>query len=193
MAIPPTPPVPSGPVFDDLPPSAARPLSFLRNGGSAAGHSMAAPSSTGGPAYSAENLPPSGPLLDGLPPSAARPLSFLRNGGAAQSPAPTAPPPVPVGATPLSRTTEPAPSVRVTNVRRPEPLPPPESARYSEEEDARFYPEENSPEGCASGECLPDAAPTDGPAPLTTAPAAAIAQTPATHGAATYAPAAPAT
>ncbi|NVJ16729.1 DNA polymerase III subunit gamma/tau [Myxococcus sp. AM010] len=73
-----------------------------------------------------------------------------------------------MGATPLSRTTEPAPSVRVTNIRRPEPIAPPESPPYAEEEDARYYPEENSPEGCASGECLPEVAaapPPPAPAP----------------------------
>lgn len=136
-----------GPHLDGLSPSAARPLSFLRNGGGAA------PSPQG---YQPTQSVPSGPVLDGLPPSAARPLSFLRNGGAAQPPtAPTLPP---AGATPLSRTTEPAPSVRVTNIRRPEPVAPPEPPPYAEEEDARYYPEENSPEGCASGECLPDVA-----------------------------------
>ncbi|RKH40138.1 DNA polymerase III subunit gamma/tau, partial [Corallococcus llansteffanensis] len=55
-------------VMDDLPPSAARPLSFLRNGGGAA------PAMDGPPAP--------GIVVDDLPPSAARALSFLRNGGA---------------------------------------------------------------------------------------------------------------
>ncbi len=106
---------------------------------------------------------PSGPVLEGLSPSAARPLSFLRHGGSAQAPAAPTPPPAPAGATPLSRTTEPAPEVRITNIRRPEPIAPAGPPPH-EEEDARYYPEEHSPEGCASGECLPDAAPPP-PAP----------------------------
>jgi hypothetical protein len=56
---------------------------------------------------------------------------------------------VPAGATPLSRVTEPAPEVRVTNIRRPvqeEPV-----------DEERLFAEEGSAEGCASGECLPDA------------------------------------
>jgi hypothetical protein len=162
--------------MDDLPPSAARPLSFLRNGGGATSAAMTAPAPT---AYVAEDLAPSGPLMDGLPPSAARPLSFLRNkGGAAQPPAPVAPPQPPAGATPLSRTTEPAPTVRVTNIRRPEPPaatePPPDA-----EEDARYYPEEHSPEGCASGECLPDAEPETS-APAVTEPLPTLSAAPAT-------------
>jgi hypothetical protein len=64
-----------------------------------------------------------------------------------------------VGATPLSRVTEPAPEVRVTNVRRPaEPAPEPAA-------DERLFAEEGSAEGCASGECLPDAPPAPEPEP----------------------------
>ncbi|WP_228558540.1 DNA polymerase III subunit gamma/tau [Myxococcus sp. AB056] len=150
-------PPPPGPHMDGLSPAASRPLSFLRNSGGAT------PSPQG---YQATQMVPSGPVMEGLSPSAARPLSFLRNGGSAQ--APTAPTPLPsvppAGATPLSRTTEPAPSVRVTNIRRPEPIAPPEPPPYAEEEDARYYPEENSPEGCASGECLPEVAAAPPPA-----------------------------
>lgn len=151
------PPVaPTGPLMDGLSPSAARPLSFLSNGGGAVATAM----TPAIPAYSAEDIAPSGPLMDGLPPSAARPLSFLRKNGSAQPPS-VAPPQPPAGATPLSRTTEPAPSVRVTNVRKPEPPPgPPEPPAYGDDEDARFYPEEASPEGCASGECIPDDVPS---------------------------------
>ncbi|WP_239989458.1 DNA polymerase III subunit gamma/tau [Corallococcus macrosporus] len=148
--------MPPGPRMDDLSPMAARPLSFLGNGGGAP------PAPQG---YQPTQMIPSGRVMEGLPPSAARPLSFLRNGGSAQpaTPPPSAPP---AGATPLSRTTEPAPSVRVTNIRRPEPSSPPEPPPYAEEEDARYYPEENSPEGCASGECLPEvAAAPPAPAP----------------------------
>ncbi|AKF85416.1 hypothetical protein MFUL124B02_11985 [Myxococcus fulvus 124B02] len=172
-----TPPVPSGPVMAGLPPSAARPLSFLRNGGGAQPVSDAPRPS----AYPIENPLPSGPVLDGLPPSAARPLSFLRNG----PPAPTAAPPPPIsppgphaGATPLSRTTEPAPTVRVINVRKPEPPPgPPEPPPYGDsDEESRFYPEEASPGGCASGECIPEpeaptAAPEPEPPPMAATPA----------------------
>nr|WP_225937360.1 DNA polymerase III subunit gamma/tau [Myxococcus sp. RHSTA-1-4] len=157
-AVPPV--APTGPLVDDLPASAARPLSFLRNGGGSAATAMTAPAPT---AYVAEELPPSGPLMDGLPPSAARPLSFLRNkGGTAQPSAPATPPPAPAGATPLSRTTEPAPTVRITNIRRPEPPPGPSEPPPYSDDDARYYPEEHSPEGCASGECLPDAEPVPG-------------------------------
>jgi hypothetical protein len=42
--------------------------------------------------------------------------------------------------------------VRVTNVRLPPQAPPPV-------DDERYFPEEGSPEGCASGECLPDVPP----------------------------------
>lgn len=82
---------------------------------------------------SAPTLPPAGPSI---PP----PLRALSN--------------PPAGATPLSRTTEPAPTVRVTNVRKPEPPPPSDG-------DERLFPEEGSAEGCASGECLPDVAPPE--------------------------------
>jgi hypothetical protein len=47
--------------------------------------------------------------------------------------------------------TEPSPEVRVINVRKP---PEPAPATSPEE---RLFPEEGSAEGCASGECLPDA------------------------------------
>ncbi|MCY1016050.1 DNA polymerase III subunit gamma/tau [Pyxidicoccus sp. MSG2] len=160
-AVPVMPPVaPTGPLMDDLPPSAARPLSFLRNGGGAGATALTVSSASAVPAYSAEDVAPSGPLMDGLPPTAARPLSFLRKNGGAQPPsAPTQPP---AGATPLSRTTEPAPSVRVTNVRKQEPQPgPSEPSPYAEDDDARYYPEEASPEGCASGECIPDDVPSE--------------------------------
>jgi hypothetical protein len=60
---------------------------------------------------------------------------------------------VPAGAIPLSRVTEPAPEVRVTNIRRPVE-PEPEAV-----DDERLFAEEGSAEGCASGECLPDAPP----------------------------------
>ncbi|WP_342380155.1 DNA polymerase III subunit gamma/tau [Myxococcus stipitatus] len=136
------------------------------------------PPSGMGASYSAENPLPSGPVLEGLPASAARPLSFLRKGPLAapmapgpSAPAPSAPPP-PVepsgshaGATPLSRTTEPAPTVRVINVRKPEtPAAPPEPPPYDDEE-GRFYPEEASPGGCASGECIPEPAAAAEPEP----------------------------
>ncbi|WP_255441917.1 DNA polymerase III subunit gamma/tau [Corallococcus sp. Z5C101001] len=128
-------------VMDDLPPSAARPLSFLRNGGGAA------------PAMDAPQAP--GIVMDDLPPSAARPLSFLRNGGAQ---APTAPIP---GPTPLPTSpAEPGPTVRITNMRRPEPVGPPATPAYGDEPvDERMFPEEGSAEGCASGECIPVAEP----------------------------------
>jgi hypothetical protein len=54
--------------------------------------------------------------------------------------------------------TEAAPEVRVVNVRKP-----PEAVAASADE--RLYPEEGSAEGCASGECLPDAAPEPEPEP----------------------------
>ncbi|QSQ19402.1 DNA polymerase III subunit gamma/tau [Pyxidicoccus parkwayensis] len=175
-AIPVMPPVaPTGPVMDDLPPSAARPLSFLRNGGGAGATAMA-PSSPAMPAYSAEDVVPSGPLMDGLPPTAARPLSFLRKNGGAQPP-PAVPSEPPAGATPLSRTMEPAPTVRVTNVRKPEPLSPPEPPPY-DDEDARYYPEQASPEGCASGECIPDEVPSE-PVAASAPAAAPVSSTPA--------------
>ncbi|MFB1482997.1 DNA polymerase III subunit gamma/tau [Corallococcus sp. RDP092CA] len=129
--------VPPAPVvMDDLPPSAARPLSFLRNGG--------------GAAPSVEAPPTPGVVMDDLPPSAARPLSFLRNGGA-QPPAPDT----------AARTPEPAvPTVRITNMRKPEPVAPPEPPPHGDEDaDERLFPEEGSAEGCASGECIPVAEP----------------------------------
>lgn len=131
--------VPPAPVvMDDLSPSAARPLSFLRNGGGAA------------PAM--EPPPAPGVVMDDLPPSAARPLSFLRDGGAQ--------PPAPVP-TPAARAPEPAtPTVRITNMRKPEPVAPPEPPRHGDEDvDERMFPEEGSAEGCASGECIPVAEP----------------------------------
>jgi hypothetical protein len=45
------------------------------------------------------------------------------------------------------------PTVRVTNVRLPTPPP------AAQDPDERLFDEEGSPEGCASGECLPDAPP----------------------------------
>ncbi|WP_205525370.1 DNA polymerase III subunit gamma/tau [Pyxidicoccus trucidator] len=185
-AIPVMPPMaPTGPIMDDLPPSAARPLSFLRNGGGAGATAMAAASPSAVPAYAAEDLVPSGPLMDGLPPSAARPLSFLRKGGAAQPAAPAVPPQAPAGATPLSRTTEPAPTVRVTNVRKPEPSGPSEPSDYGEDDDSRYYPEEASPEGCASGECIPDAAESA----LDSVAATPVADTATVHAPAIFEPA----
>jgi hypothetical protein len=47
--------------------------------------------------------------------------------------------------------------VRVTNVRRP--------VEPSATADERLFPEEGSAEGCASGECLPDASPASEPEP----------------------------
>ncbi|MFE8601096.1 DNA polymerase III subunit gamma/tau [Archangium violaceum] len=60
--------------------------------------------------------------------------------------------PAPVARAPEAPT---QPVVRVTNVRLPPqpPQPPPPV------DDERYFPEEASPEGCASGECLPDAPP----------------------------------
>ncbi|WP_371745702.1 DNA polymerase III subunit gamma/tau [Myxococcus sp. CA033] len=175
----------TGPVIAGLPPSAARPLSFLRNatGGQT---STEAPPRPGG--FAVETPLPSGPVLDGLPPSAARPLSFLRQGTAtppAVGTAPSAPVGSPgphAGATPLSRTTEPAPSVRVINVRKPEAPPGPPESVAVDDEDSRFYPEEASPGGCASGECIPEpelpaAEPEPEPPPvLATSPAPAGAR-----------------
>ena len=66
--------------MEGLSPVAARPLSFLRNGGGASG-----------PVPTPANVPPAPLVMDDLPPSAARPLSFLRNGGGA-APAMDAPP-----------------------------------------------------------------------------------------------------
>ncbi|WP_241758353.1 DNA polymerase III subunit gamma/tau [Myxococcus landrumensis] len=145
--------------------------------------------------YSAENPLPSGPVLEGLPASAARPLSFLRKGPpsapmgpgpSAPAPAPSAPPPSVgpsgshAGATPLSRTTEPAPTVRVINVRKPEaPAGPPEPPPYDDEE-SRFYPEEASPGGCASGECIPEPAAAAEPEPEPPPPP--VAPTPLPRG-----------
>lgn len=125
-SVPPTPGV-----MDELPPSAARPLAFLRNGGGAA------PAMDGPPAP--------GIVMDDLPPSAARPLSFLRNGGAQ----PVSPP------ASVEPTPSPGPTVRITNMRRPEPEGPPEPQPYDDEADERLFPEEGSAEGCASGECIP--------------------------------------
>jgi len=83
----------------------------------------------------------------------------------ARAPTPNAP----AGATPLSRVTEPAPEVRVINVRKPPEAAPTPSA------DERMFPEEGSAEGCASGDCLPEAAAEPEPAPEP-APAAAPAR-----------------
>nr|WP_254614871.1 DNA polymerase III subunit gamma/tau [Myxococcus sp. CA056] len=194
----------TGPVIAGLPPSAARPLSFLRNatggqtsteapprpGGFAVATggqtSTEAPPRPGG--FAVETPLPSGPVLDGLPPSAARPLSFLRQGTATPPSVGTAPsapvgsPGPHAGATPLSRTTEPAPSVRVINVRKPEAPPGPPESVAVDDEDSRFYPEEASPGGCASGECIPEpelpaAEPEPEPPPvLATSPAPAGAR-----------------
>ncbi|MCP3104164.1 DNA polymerase III subunit gamma/tau [Myxococcus sp. K15C18031901] len=173
--------------MDGLSPSAARPLSFLRNGGGAP--ASGGPTGTSQPAYSAERAVPSGPVMEGLPASAARPLSFLRKAPpgppTAPTPSPAPPPPTPspgphAGATSLSRTTEPAPTVRVINVRKPEPPPgaAPEPAPYAEDE-SRYYPEEASPGGCASGECIPEpAAPTVEPEPEPEPPPMAAAPPP---------------
>lgn len=99
----------------------------------------------------------------GVPP---RPWEMRNTNAPALPPAggPAIPPPLralsvpPAGATPLSRTTEPAPAVRITNVRKPEPA---ASLSTEGEDDERLFPEEGSAEGCASGECLPDAAPPE--------------------------------
>ncbi|MCP3167544.1 DNA polymerase III subunit gamma/tau [Myxococcus qinghaiensis] len=173
----------TGPVMAGLPPSAARPLSFLRNAPSGQASTEAPPRSGG---FAVESPLPSGPVLDGLPPTAARPLSFLRQGSSAP-PAPSAPVASPgphAGATPLSRTTEAAPNVRVINVRKPEAPPAPPESVPVDDEDSRFYPEEASPGGCASGECIPEpelqapaAEPEPEPAPMmAAAPAPAAAR-----------------
>lgn len=175
----------TGPVMAGLPPSAARPLSFLRNA-SGGQTSTEAPPRPGG--FAVESPLPSGPVLDGLPPTAARPLSFLRQ-GSSTPPAPSAPVASPgphAGATPLSRTTEAAPNVRVVNVRKPEAPPAPPESVAVDDEDSRFYPEEASPGGCASGECIPEPEPQAAaaepepepePAPMmTAAPAPAAAR-----------------
>ena len=59
-----------------------------------------------------------------------------------------------------------APTVRVTNVRLPPQVRPPEPTE-APVDDERLFAEEGSAEGCASGECLPDApsAPAPVPAP----------------------------
>ncbi|NVJ28271.1 DNA polymerase III subunit gamma/tau [Myxococcus sp. AM011] len=86
------------------------------------------------------------------------------------------------GATPLSRTTEPAPNVRVVNVRKPEAPPAPAESVAVDDEDSRFYPEEASPGGCASGDCIPEpeasaAEPEPEPSPImAAAPAPAAAR-----------------
>ncbi len=101
---------------------------------------------------------PQAPATAGVPP---RPWETRNTSAPTLPPAgPAIPPPLralsvpPAGATPLSRTTEPAPTVRITNVRKPEAPAPTDS-------DERLFPEEGSAEGCASGECLPDAAPQE--------------------------------
>ncbi|WP_407737966.1 DNA polymerase III subunit gamma/tau [Hyalangium sp.] len=78
-------------------------------------------------------------------------------------------PDAPAGATPLSRVTEPAPEVRVTNARRPAE---PEAA-----EDERLFAEEGSAEGCASGDCLPEA-----PAESAPEPEPEVSPPPPSHG-----------
>lgn len=134
--------------MEGLSPAAARPLSFLRNGGA------------GSPVPTPATQPPAPVVMDGLPPSAARPLSFLRDGGAQAPTAPIPDPtPVPRGPAPTSPA-EPGPTVRITNMRRPEPVGPPEPPAYGDEAmDERMFPEEGSAEGCASGECIPVAEP----------------------------------
>lgn len=82
---------------------------------------------------------------------------------------------VPAGATPLSRITEPAPEVRVTNIRRP--VQPEEPV-----DEERLFAEEGSAEGCASGECLPDAAPVQAQALVPAVPTAPAVPPPASTG-----------
>jgi hypothetical protein len=60
--------------------------------------------------------------------------------------------------------TEPAPEVRVINVRKPPEAP-------AANADERMFPEEGSAEGCASGECLPDAVAEPEPEPQEAPPA----------------------
>lgn len=66
------------------------------------------------------------------------------------------------GPAPVARAPEaPAPAqpvVRVTNVRLP-PQPPQPPEPPPPFDDERYFPEEGSPEGCASGECLPEVPP----------------------------------
>ncbi|MCY1033187.1 DNA polymerase III subunit gamma/tau [Corallococcus sp. BB11-1] len=165
-------------------PTAARPLSFLRNGGAA-----------GAPVPTPASVPPAPVVMDDLPPSAARPLSFLRNGGAQPSSAPAPMPllegretaplahdtglaPAPHGAGASTSATEaapvsPGPTVRITNMRRPEPEGPPEPQPYDDEADERLFPEEGSAEGCASGECIP----SEEPAAFTPEPTAPLTST----------------
>ncbi|MBN8228303.1 DNA polymerase III subunit gamma/tau [Corallococcus macrosporus] len=48
--------------------------------------------------------------------------------------------------------------MRITNMRKPEPVAPPEPPPI-DDADERMFPEEGSAEGCASGECIPVAEP----------------------------------
>lgn len=155
-------PPPASAFRADEPPQAARasglpPRPWEKNNGNAAAD--AAPRAPDAPARPWEkNNGNVAPASRGMDASAPRPWE-ARNGNAPASRAPEAPPPplrgIPAGATPLSRTTEPAPTVRITNVRKPEPPP------GATEADERLFPEEGSAEGCASGECLPDIAPPE--------------------------------
>jgi len=55
--------------------------------------------------------------------------------------------------------------VRVTNVRPPPQALPPEPPAEAPVDDERLFPEEGPADGCASGECLPDAPPPPAPSP----------------------------
>ena len=94
-----------------------------------------------------------------MPPTAAmapsRPLEVNRlpSPGGPRLQAPPAPEPPRATAAPVQ------PTVRVTNVRLPSPPP------AAQDPDERLFDEEGSPEGCASGECLPDVPPAPVAAP----------------------------
>ncbi|RKH59372.1 DNA polymerase III subunit gamma/tau [Corallococcus aberystwythensis] len=56
--------------------------------------------------------------------------------------------------------------MRITNMRKPEPVAPPGPPPHGDEDvDERMFPEEGSAEGCASGECIPVAEPVAPPEP----------------------------